>query len=84
MHHEPQEVRLARIEEGMVRIHDKLDANHRAAMGILQPVAMRVNKHHDDITTLKRDRWWLFTLCSAAFGAALYSLVEIFNIHPRG
>lgn len=64
---EPVDVRLARIEEGIVYSHKKMDDQHKAIMGAILPVITTQTLHHDDITELKRDRFWLFTLAGGAF-----------------
>ncbi len=73
---EPVEVRLARIEEGMVRIHDRIGSNHQEIMSSLNPVLQKTAKHHDDIVVLKRDRFWLFTLAGTALSAAGYAILQ--------
>lgn len=73
---EPTNVRLARIEEGLVHLHGKVDDNHSAVMGALVPHRKRVDKHETDITILKRDRYWLFLISGFAFTTAAYALVE--------
>jgi hypothetical protein len=58
MMNEPVEVRLARIEEGMVNVHSKMDRNHIEVMSALGPV----QGHGEDITILKRDRHWAIAI----------------------
>lgn len=67
---ESSDARLARIEEGMVSLHGKMDAQHHQKMEILKPLISQVSKHHDSIVTLKRDRWWLGTLAGLAITVA--------------
>lgn len=66
---ESVDVRLARMEEGMVRLHDKLDATNDKIDGVgkaLHPYVEMSRKSHDQILTLTRDRFWVFMLCGAA------------------
>jgi len=74
--HESTDVRLARIEEGMIRLHDVSASNHKAVMAVIEPVSTAVKKHHDELTALKRDRWWVFSMGAMFFSTAAYALVE--------
>jgi hypothetical protein len=70
---EPDSVRIARIEEGMVALHGKIDRNHAETMKQMTPLVARQSKHHDWLIVLRRDRWWLFTLAGLAVSVACYA-----------
>jgi hypothetical protein len=74
---EPVAVRLARIEDGLVNIHSKLETNHEAVMGQLVSQGSKLEIQGTDIEILKRDRFWVFTLVSLAFGTASYAVLEL-------
>lgn len=63
---ESDDVRLARMEEGMVRLHQKIDGYHATVLAAIEPM----KTDHDTIVSLKSDRKWLFVLASAALGIA--------------
>lgn len=63
---EPTDVRLARIEEGIVALHGKFDLHHRSIVEKIK----RVETHETEIALLKRDRWWIMSI-AAAFGGAV-------------
>jgi hypothetical protein len=71
---EPVEVRLARIEEGIVSVHGKLDAYHLAAAARITPLEVEQRAQGTRLTILDRDKWWLFSLAGAAFTTGLYAL----------
>jgi hypothetical protein len=69
---ESGDVRLARIEEGMVRVHERISANHTEVMKALGPF----QETREDVTVLKRDRFWLFTICGFSLSMAGYAFIE--------
>lgn len=81
MDSESADVRLARIEEGLVHMHGKIDRNHREAMDALKPMSSRVQKHQESLLILKRDRFWIFMISGGALSLAGYALAEIIAKH---
>lgn len=63
--------RLARIEQGLVHIHEKFDL-------LITPLTKRQNAHHDDITILKRDRGWVYgiVVMISSVGVAIAKYVK--------
>ena len=76
---ESQEVKIARIEEGMVALRGEFREVRKDIDGYHTTIGRRVLTHQDDITILKRDRFWLFTLSSFAFGSGLLAMIEAFK-----
>lgn len=74
---ESDSVRIARIEEGLVRVHERIGSNHREVMTALKPTVDRVEKHDTSITILKRDRYWVFLLFGGALGLASIALEKV-------
>lgn len=77
---ESVDVRLARMEEGLVRIHDKFDGVHEKLDGVrsaIEPYADMTRKNHDQIIKITRDRVWVFMLCGGC-GTAAGILVDAF------
>lgn len=74
---ESLEVRTARIEEGIVRLHDKFDGLEKQLTESVKPYQALTMKHHDEITVIKRDRSWIIFLCTVG-GALSGALVELF------
>lgn len=66
---ESVDVRLARIEE-------KMGANHIIVMESLKPLVPKVNKHHEWLIAIRRDRWWLGVLCVYALHQLGKSIVK--------
>ncbi len=60
---ETVEVKLARIEEGMVAMRGELKMYHEHISG---PMAKKVDKHQMDLALLKRDRWWISSMVGIA------------------
>lgn len=72
---ESHDSRLARIEEGIEYIHQKLDRleDH------LSPISKRIESHQLEIALLKRDKKWqkaMFSIMAGVFGAGITALVE--------
>ncbi len=59
---EPDYIRIARIEEGLVRIHERIATNHREVMTALTPAVKESRKNSEDLIRLKRDRGWVYGL----------------------
>lgn len=70
------EVKIVRIEAGVASLHQKLDALAES----MRPVVREQKKHHEDIVTLKRDRFWLFALGSAGLLSPLYAIFKVKNL----
>jgi hypothetical protein len=70
---EPVEVRLSRIENGLVALHDKIDYRHDMLEKNLIPLSNKVEEHGMSLAILKRDRWWIFSLVGAVFSAIIYT-----------
>lgn len=63
MREETIEVKIARLEESMSATRGELRAYH----GDVKRAMERIDKHHDSITILKRDRWWISGLAGVVF-----------------
>lgn len=72
---ETANVRLARIEERLISHIEKSDERHEVLMDTLKPVAEKVAIHHDHISAMKRDRFWLYSI-TMAIGATASLLVR--------
>ncbi len=70
------EVRMARIEEGISSLSKKVDQYHGQITQSILPIQQKQYLHQDDITTLKRDRFWLFTISGTALSGAIYAIIE--------
>lgn len=68
---EPVDVRLARLEEGLVALHGKIDLYHTDVKTALTKGEDTMQKHGDRLTIVERDRYWLFTLVGAGFALLL-------------
>lgn len=58
------EVRLARIEERLTDLIGEVRGYHK---DVVKPIAVKVDAHHDSLTILKRDRWWISSLAGVVF-----------------
>ncbi len=67
---EPVEIKIARIEDGMVALHEKLDTHHQKIMLILEPLTRKTEQDHDELCSFKRDRYWIFGIL-LVFGICL-------------
>jgi len=74
---ESTDVRLARIEEGMVGLRAEFREVRRDFEKYHSTLGKQVFSHQNDIVVMKRDRFWIFTICSFAFGSGLLALVEV-------
>jgi hypothetical protein len=63
---EPVGVRLARIEEGLVYVHKKMDEHHEAQMSALLPLIEKTQNHEIKFATIDRDYRWVSALAVAA------------------
>jgi hypothetical protein len=81
MKSESVEVRLARIEEGIVHMHEKLDSLKRPFTDKLDDQEKKVDDQDKRLIRLERDRYWLFILSGGAFSAALAIVAIIWG--PR-
>lgn len=73
--HESTEVRLARIEDGIVGLHGKISENHKRLEQILIPMQDRQQKHHTEIALIKRNFKWMISI-AGIFGSAAAIAVE--------
>ena len=61
---ESTDVKLARIEEGLVALRGEIRTYHKEIVG---PMVKKVEDHHGSITVLKRDRFWVSSLAGIVF-----------------
>ena len=80
MNQESDSVRIARIEERMIRVQERISDNHNELMSVLTPLTAKVQKHQTDITILKRDRLWTFAICAGALSAAGVALQKVLGL----
>lgn len=66
------EIKIVKIEAGVMSLHEKLDSLAES----MKPVITQQKKHHEDLITLKRDRFWLFALGSAGILGPLYAFLK--------
>lgn len=75
---ESDSVRLARIEEGLVRLHERITTNHDAQMSVLTPVVEQTYKNKDDIIRINRDHKWIYTLIMLVALPSVFTGVELY------
>lgn len=75
---ESDSVRLARIEEGMVRVHDRITSNHDATMKALEPVVSQTYANKDDIIRIKQNHKWIYTLIVIVALPSVFTGIELY------
>lgn len=73
---EPIGSRVARVEEGLVSLHGKIDAYHRDVREILAPLKEKQEKQGKSLTVLERDRFWIFTLIGFMATTVVYAVFK--------
>ena len=73
---ESTDVRLARIEEGIVHLHAVGHERHNEMKLIIQPLVKQVQDNTFELGLLKRDRVWIVGL-AGFLGAISGAMVEI-------
>lgn len=73
---EPMDVRLARLEEGMVRLHEKISSNHEAVMTALGPM----KDAPLEIARMKQNNWWVMMIATVAVPSCL-TVLELWIHH---
>jgi hypothetical protein len=74
---ESDSVRIARIEEGLIRLHERISSHHQAVMTALKPAVERSENNMIEIVRIKRDYRWTF-LIATFFVPTLLTGVEIY------
>jgi|HubBroStandDraft_2_1064218.scaffolds.fasta_scaffold186716_2 hypothetical protein len=77
---ESTDARLARMEEVQNGMNEKISTNHRELLGVVKAIARDTKENERDILILKRDRFWLFTICGTALSAAAWAVLSFFGL----
>lgn len=72
---EPDPVRITRLEEGLNRIYQRIESNHKEVMMLLRPTMEETQQLHDfKISSKANSRWTLWI----AGSALLVSCIALF------
>ncbi|MGZ3696470.1 MAG: hypothetical protein ACXWP5_00125 [Bdellovibrionota bacterium] len=53
---DPTDIRLTRIEDGLVALRGEIKIYHQE---LVKPMTQKVDTHHTKLVKLERDRWWI-------------------------
>ncbi len=73
------EIRLARIEEGIIFSRSKADERHQDLMRAVSNITQKVEIHDKAVMLIDRDRKWVYGLCAFVGGIASTAVKFLFH-----